>query len=590
MNDLDELTQYLHARADAADLGRTPLGVITRAGTRRRNRHRAVTTATVLAAGTLGAVATIQVLSSTDSTGRVSTDPLEIDPVPTALQATVPTTVETSTSGAPAGTGQGPALVDSPLVWNEVTVGSSEAITMFGSDGNRTSAIRGPDGALYQASTLPGRTGFDLTPTWYRSDDGISWTQAEDMMFEGRVPPAAIDGDRLYAISTTAAGAPEDSGRGTLYAATSPDGGENWATTPLPYDLAAVRATPGISEAHVAQRQAAANSRGVVIAAQAHAYVTTQSVAERLAIDPLALQPDNGQGFIERAVTPVDCEELTRAQSEKPDNQVGTMSPDGRCALWGDEIRRHTWADIGFTGDAEAARVGQLLLFHSTDGTTFTRLDPPAVLSDATGEVRLAASANRFLLAVTSAVDEDSSPGWETKVFVSTDGIDWTELPDPGTATCGDVGATFLDDTPVLVVQACRGEPRVLTFRDGAWSATTLSSFPAGMSWTGMAWRSVGPAGIAVAIQVAAGAADSGVENAGPYDLASQRWLLYYSRDGVTWSSVDLGDIVSDMGSQLVTSVRVTDQNVIVTTRTRLDLIGPNDPLPDVTVLVGTLN
>lgn len=592
MNALDELTAYLRDRADAADLGHTPLGVITRGGLRRRHRRRAVATASVLAAGAVTAVASAQLLGTGDGK-RVSTDP--VAPDPTNASTTAPSPTGAPTPPVAPDTGQPAALVESPLVWNEITVGSAESIALLDEHANWTNTMRSVDGTLYQPATTPGRQRYELTPMLYRSDDGVSWRAAPEQMFEGRVAPSAVQGDRLYAISTTpagAAGAPDD---GTLYAATSLDGGADWSTIALPYDLATVRATPGVQEATIRHTQVAANERGVVIAATVSAGVTPDSVGERLGVDPASVQIDSATGFIvQRETSDIQCAELQRLQMEASeayagdgeDVRPGTATADGRCVLWGAEVGRYSWADLGFTGDVERARQGALLLFHSVDGSTFTRLEIPD--SGPVSDVSVTASEGGFLLA-TSAPPIDAEAPPAITAYVSPDGTSWTPLPELPTAGCGIRGVAYVGDLPVVTLQHCDSTPAFAVLRGGAWVASTIPAAANGSTSSNWHIAEVGPRGIAVASQfgVEQQPTEDGVCCDAP-DVSASHWVVSYSADGTTWSQIDLNDLVGDTSTKQVTAVRVTDSSVVVSMRTRIDLIGADDPLPDVTVLVGT--
>ena len=68
----------------------------------------------------------------------------------------------------------------------------------------------------------------------------------------------------------------------------------------------------------------------------------------------------------------------------------------------------------------------------------------------------------------------------------------------------------------------------------------------------------------------------------------TQDWDLLYSPDGSAWSRTPISDL-TEMTNRMVTGVLITGDRVLVSVRDLTDLVNRDAPLPDTTVLVGTL-
>lgn len=623
MNDIDELHRQLHHRAAAADVGHTPVHVITRRGARRRARRRTLATAGVLAVGTLGSITAIELLSKGDTPARITSDPIDTEAPEPTTASTAPTEPPGSTTTSPLGT-QPDAdpdaamhFVDSPLVWNPVTVGSAEAVAgwdMTGAGGINS----GGSGPFFRLSTEPGR-GATSGTRMYRSDDGIHWEAGAVRDETDPFLPLASTGDRIYSMATQAASArtPDDPDV-QVFAATSTDGGASWDATQLPYDLAPLRANPGVSSAGVVGRAAASNGSSIVMTGVVRASVTPTSLAPLLGLDPMSLgSTGDGAGFVQYETTPVTCAELdtayaearTPAEGEAPSGYPvapGTRSGDV-CVLWGREVARYTWADFGLGEEAQDAMRGIPVVFTSTDGTSYSISEAPALPDGfASWNTSLAAGDDGYLLAITGSVGFQDGPG-TTLLFSSTDETNWQQLPELPTAlNCGPITLAYMNGIPTVRSADCESSfaTLVLTLRGSAWEALSIPTLVAPDAASGRLSTSVGAQGIVVAVQVGESveavqdetsvgpdAQGAGVATTvvGPQvDPATLHWVILYSPDGVSWSRQELADLV-DGTDMVVSGVQITDTNVLVSVRPPIGSADSPEPLPDTTVLVGTL-
>ncbi len=598
----DELDRYLQDRAGTTDLGRTPVQVIMRRGARRRARRRTMATAGVLAVGTVGAVATVQVLAKGTEPAHISSAPVSTDPSPDDTEAPAVTAI----APEPVGPADGVGFVDSPLVWNPVEVGSAESLgALYGYGIDRA------DGPPFLAvSTQPGRSANGQA-TVYRSDDGLRWAEVGPLARQS----GQLDGGggALYAVSTMASAADLSAARPYLVSSTD---GETWNTQALPYDIAALR-VPGVSNVSVTSPSVERIGDDLVVGAVIRASVTPASIAPVLGVDArrISYRPD-GDGLVVYAdAEAVPCDELERESNrvnadyptattvvvrpgdaaeqtgttEPADSptttaveyrQVGSRDDDG-CYLWGDEAASYGWGDLGFPDDVVQAIVGTPVLFRTADGTTFEQLDVPAELAGVT-DLRVGRIDDDYLLAGTSYV----APAPVAKIVRGTPERGWQALPSIGRASEQLLSVGAIDEVPFVA-----GWSTVWTLHGDEWTTVPLAQLAAPQTPTSWQLAAGGPRGIVLAAEVGDLVDPSVVDHPDqPWEFVegSTHWVIYFSQDGVTWSKTELSDLIGDVGTQQIYGVQVTADQVLVSVREPAST-DHDVALPGTTVLVGTL-
>lgn len=250
-----ELRIRKELRAAAREIDLTPgseLRAVTTGRRRHQRRRRATTFALVTALGA-GTAFGIQRLASSGGGERVALDEPELtgadgddettgSDAPVAASPSVPDDTATPVPGtAPAATddtiGDAPLaeIVESDMVWNVVAVDSAEAVS-FAQGAFASNEVPG-----VLLATAPGRSN-QYEPTWWSTEDGITWQPLPLDVPIGRVEGAVFDGASVYAVGTAPGIAASDPNPFVL--ASSDDRGVTWDQITLPVDTNAGRELP----------------------------------------------------------------------------------------------------------------------------------------------------------------------------------------------------------------------------------------------------------------------------------------------------------------------------------------------------------
>lgn len=350
---------------------------------RRRNRLTAFAGVGVLAAGS---ALVVQRLSQTEDTsiqfgeGEVSSEPTTEDeitvvstpttepPSPDAEDTVAPAEEQAPPDqGADAGSGDAPPaeLVESNYVWRVVEPDASQAVGMALYSNPWTEF---GDGILL--STAPGRSD-DFAPMFWRSEDGITWTEYDiDVPFGGR-ERIVFDGGSIYTVGTAPGIAETDVN--PLIVAWSDDEGATWNETALPIDTNAGRDVPMIGGVGVSSNVYPLDEGGVIVMVQHYANLDWELVQSRLAELGYPLETDfmdqDSRGLHVLADQSCTVRQTAPLVEQTPSTiPVGGeyTAPDefGGCAL-----RTITWDELGVPPEAVAAsRSPREQAFYIADG------------------------------------------------------------------------------------------------------------------------------------------------------------------------------------------------------------------------------
>ncbi len=459
----DRIADRISDRAAHIELGPPMLDVVVARGRQRDHRRRAAVGITAVVGICAGSIAAISVLSRPADPDRIAAAPTADSTAVTSAASTVPAPSVPAPS-VPDGVAPSVDLVASPFVWNRVDPDSSEAINVStGAD----STIAGT-GPFVAWSTAPA-VSDDYSGVLWRSDDGLRWEQvAAPPPVTGRNVTAANGRFLTYGTSpATSAGRKSD-----LAIGMSDDGGRTWTTDRLPLDTSDLLAEAGVDSVGVWTTSIAATSDVVLVSAQITANIDLQSKLPAGTFDRPWTSSEAGIEVPEGDT----CAEISPTTVSYGTGAPGTVGSDASASTIATACtyRTYTWADLGIS--ARAARTWmhpEVRMLASTDGRTFTEIDPSGILDGAT-DVRLIALDDSF---VASATLLESDGATVTMLFSSADGRAWTEIgvvPMTWTDSFGAVGerlvVTGYDNTASSQVVAVRDEA-------GTWSTTLLNGF-----------------------------------------------------------------------------------------------------------------
>ena len=387
-------------------------------------------------------------------------------------------------------------LVESNLVWSQFEPESAAAVSFL----NGTADLTG-DGPYVVWSTAPGVNGGKAT--MWRSDDGLSWQQVDNLPTFSSADVVEHNG-RFLAFGTAPAPASTSGGRSVESIATSEDGGITWATQALPIDTSELENEPGVASVSVHASSIAAGPAGVLAVVRQSVdleweklvppevkrsgYNTTplgiQVVTPNACGDsPVGTAPtettsvDGAVNATSTIVTPADgatvpaCPPSTAVATTVQGN-ANTRAPLSPATTL-------TWAELGVSDRAGVATVyPEIRLFFAADGVTFEEVNSPAGTDRGYADVRLTDTTDGFVAAVVTYDDAGISTN---ELFHTTDGQSWTDLgPAPlaypeGFGAIGDrlVMSSWVQDSakpsnPATTAVAVR-DP------NGTWTTTLLN-------------------------------------------------------------------------------------------------------------------
>lgn len=341
------------------------LSVVTTGKRRRRRRNRLTAFAAVgaLAAGT-GVV--VQQLSQTDDTsiqigeGEETLDetveevPAPVETTPSTEPANPDATWDPAVDEAAGGGGDIDAppaeLVESNMVWRVVEPDAAQAVGMALYSNPWTEF---GDGILL--STAPGRSD-DFKPMFWRSEDGITWTEYDiDVPFGGR-ERIVFDGGSVYTVGTAPGIAETDPN--PLIVAWSDDEGQTWHETVLPVDTNAGREVPTIDGVGVSSSVHPLDAGGVIVLVQHYANLDWNLVMSRLAELGYPQQTDymdqDARGL--HVLADQSCTIEQSGPVVAPTTVPGTVPPDGEYVVpdefGGCPLRTITWEELGIPAEA----------------------------------------------------------------------------------------------------------------------------------------------------------------------------------------------------------------------------------------------
>lgn len=450
-------------------------------------------------------------------------------------------------------------------------------------------------GTLYALSTAPGPSDpFARTPppqVLYRSTDGVDWTPVDRNGGVSFLADLSTRGERLYGVGTTTASVVTTTGKDVADVSIhwTDDGARSWHRTMLAIDVAAIAAKS--TSVQMGSMSIAAGEKGVVVVAGVTALLDLTTVL------PAGVSAPNGWAVGDGGVDilgagsacPSGTTSALPGRSTGPPTtvrpvaggagpgQVGVRAcyrSDGTQVLVTPQemygvTRSFTWTDLGIGGDLLRAVKGVPLAFWSADGTSFERVDAPlAGLSSA----QVTTAGGGFVI-----VAQENVPGASKTVALrSADGRKWS----PSGATAGRLLGSSIGEVggrAAILGNSDEG-PTVAFLEGGGWRTGSLADLvdpPAAEKHSSsVAAGAVGPLGIVAVVQVRA-------DHKGDAGVA---YHLMFSRDGQTWSSTPLADLI-DGPIASIGNVLVTDSRIVVT------VIPPGGgaPADHATVLVGTL-
>ncbi|MGH9077992.1 MAG: hypothetical protein ACRDY0_11190 [Acidimicrobiales bacterium] len=563
------LSEHLRSVAAGLPVPAGDLDTVVARGRRRRNRRRCV--------NVLGAV--IVVVVATVGTQQLTRGP---------------TTRELRIGSA------SPASAD--LHWHVVPTSSG-----LGYVTSLTAA-----GAVYALSSAPATAtpGMAVSPaTLYRSTDGITWQVAPGPAGLSLAGVTSSGGD-LYAVGTGPATAAL---AGPSVSVARMAAGARWRATSLPVDRRAIDAVSAGSPSYQ-MAQVAAGPRGVLAVltvtasvdpqkvlpagtATPYGWVVTGSGLDVLSAPCPNFSPNLGTGVPTPGPTPLGMTyqgSPVRCYSAAGNPVFGSGSSQLQVA------RTYTWAQLGVSGDALRAVLGEPEAFLSTDGTHYQAVDLPSA-AGSSSPIQVVAGPAGF------AISEGNA------VLVTQDGRHWSAAPAlPGGAYVQALG--MLPAGPVVVETGPSMGSAVALLAGGQWSTTSLGSLlpGGGTPSESLLQAAVGPLGVAiVAVQVrpppgqvappAVASPTTVAPNAvlrsaptaplpttpptvaGSSPSPTFSYKVLFSPDGKTWSARDLSSIVPGAAYEPVNLI-VSTSSVEITVPTAAS--APGRPSPEV-VAVG---
>jgi len=608
MSNLDhQIEQQLYASASDLDLGPGDVGrVMARSRTRKRRQSVAALVAVVLVAGTIAGTA----VARDNSRG-------------------FPVTAN-GNSGALGSPGATLHSGNVGVVWEKVdphsALGFANSVTAGGS--------------LYALSTAPGVTNPDDYPgrQIYQSSDGVNWSTARGPS-DAYISDLSATGTQLYAVGTGTATV-ADGPFSPLVVSASADGGSSWHSVQLPIDLAAIHAGFLSGDGGGENVNVASNASGVLVVAEVggsldvtkflpagvtapNGWVLTATGVDLLGpIDSPACpagtttSPNLGRVAPETTLAPLSPTTATVGPVSPtecfPANAganavvhasdpagVKTVLASGSAIAPQDNhpvTASYTWAQLGLSGDLLKAAQGEPFVFFSPNGKNFQAVTLPNAPAQSQ-QVEMAADADNFVIAANSTPSMSGTGQGQELLWQSTDGTTWT----PTAAAPGD--ETGLDAVGYVAgrlttVSDTQNGPTVATLDGSQWSEASLDqvvgTVPAGDVVRGDN-AAIGPFGIAVVADIApnptsqqtqaqiaaSGAAAKAYGAVGP-SVDTQRLLV--SRDGTTWSSQSLNQLVGSDFSGVVPDLVVASNRFIVTAQ----LNGPTNLASPEIILVGS--
>lgn len=528
------LNRYFNARATTVELRPgDPSQIAARAGARRRRRRSVLTGVTALAV-VAAALGVQQVGGGDDDRGQLAAQP-GLAPA-TSLDWTV---VEPKVG----------------LAWSHST-----AVTA--------------DGTVYSLSTAPGRHDPNKPldrRVLYRSSNGVEWqtVTVPDDLFPAKL---AANGDQLYAVGTAPAGG---GGRALVLGRAGSDGA--WEQVDLPLDLVELERAYG--RVNVSELTVAASDTGAVAAVTLATWPNPADFLPagadingdwRWTADGIELyEPECSTGELAERRAREGTVELPERDALAGTDPTADGSPGlAQCRTPLNDREpsaSYSWDELGVDERLRSLIHGEVHVFTSVDGTTFTEVDLP--VGGRTSATVIATDTGYVL--VTSHWQQRSSD-----VLRSADGRTWEV--DPAASFDGYVlAAGTLGGRAAVVTTSDLGSLVLRTDLGGGWSSTDLTAAidaPAGaVAWGGEA--RFGPLGLAATVTIA----DPNASGSG------EGHVVVVDEHGV--STVAIGAVAGLEASPM--SVHVSADAVTV------GLIDPTrrpdpDTLPTMKLLVGT--
>jgi len=432
----------------------------------------------------------------------------------------------------------------------------------------------------YALSTSPGvapTSGGLTAPALWSSTDGFTWQVATGPQGLSLGDLAVNDGT-VYGVGTgTATAATANVLSGGVKVASSAEGKGEWSQVQLPLDFAA---PPGALTLDDDIVKIAAGPTGVVAAINPGAtlnlshvlpagvtagnWTTTASGVELLGAEradvcgpgetttPQAssatVAPGQANATTSAGVALKErvaaAQQTTSVQSpvgpvgcfDAAGNVVRTLSVEDAFPV----VSQYSWAQLHLGPEAVDALRSEPIVFFSANGKDFQQISLPA----GAGAVQsLTADAGGFVLSTNSYY------GGSQVVLRSADGQHWTAHPLPALDT--DVIGAATVDGQVLAVARTNTDIQVLQLHGSTWALLSIPGLPAAagtqQNADGLAF---GPLGVALVVQ--------------DTNAATSDEQVFYSPNGVTWSSADLTTLSGGQVSE-VANVSVNANQVVVT-------------------------
>ncbi|MEZ5339957.1 MAG: hypothetical protein R2706_00475 [Acidimicrobiales bacterium] len=454
----------------------------------------------------------------------------------------------------------------------------------------------------------------DLPQAIYSTDGGV-WTVTE--LGDRKINQLRVSGNLLYSLSTT------EGADGAVAAEylTSSDGGKSWDGTALPFGaLTPDAAFGGHASEHStyqlvtsdnvqlavrmtywdldydwlsAQFDLAQDQWPEIVGAtvvvrdwsQCNLFYeelngdqerqVAELIGSGMAEDDARIQVygDEGSDSYAPTTTVAPADEAVASDSTTPPTTVESVSAESTFIVGGGEpveppecsdppvIQEKSLAELGLAGFNGGTQT-TITALRSTDGQTWTPAEVPGDYVYAAGSVFLSEDYPDQTINgdIDPAIAEESGYLAPT-VFVSTDGLNWTETDATEQGYYREMKASLngkfssftarYDEPTASETQAdgtylSRGELIFGQSSDGiSWSDTVIASFAdteSGSTWPLI--QEVGPLGVLVVLQHADYSQQA--EESGPDDYSYDRYFdtisytVRYSQDGVTWQTVDV--------------------------------------------------
>ncbi|MEO6125215.1 MAG: hypothetical protein ABIR32_16035 [Ilumatobacteraceae bacterium] len=450
------IARHLGAHAGSLDLTEANLGAVMTRARNRRNHRRTIAGAVTAIVVAAGSVVAIDTLSQTD--GRSISNDSTPNPTDNGV---VPST--DATEPAPAATGAILAnRIESNLVWNVVVPDSAQALgeTAFGSTQTEPPFVA--------VSSAPGQTDTEWTPTMYRSDDAISWTQSGTTP---DVPLTAFDsyGGAMYSFSTAAATAPiAAGGAGDAVIESSIDGGDTWQTQVLPLDLRSLADAHGVAGVPFDSKQVVSGPAGTIAVGKIS-----------IAFDPDELGIPSGT-YIDRQdadgmyFRPRSCSDgmtSTTVEGTTPATEAPEVPCDATADSVADDIGFRSWTELGVDQAVIDAIDAPPFVFVKAPGSTefVVAAFPLLPAGETLANPIVIATSDGF--AVVGSVTLDNSATGSAVLYRSTDGVSWIESSVP--IEWPQAFGQLADGSFVAI-----GQANVYT------GGTTVAFSPDGTAWT----------------------------------------------------------------------------------------------------------